>query len=159
MKIIGMTEDKIVIFIDEDLNFHYAYLEDADSTIRNYGYMYDWYDTKRDEYDPEFELNLCDAYDCPPDELPGILASEAVEDEVKAMEELNCLDTGILNINGTDYIFVSADSVPLNKSFILDKVILTVDANLLNDNLTEKARKRIKELDNKETLRKVLENI
>lgn len=126
MKVIGITEDNIVILIDEDLNFHYAYLEYADSTMRNYGYMYDWYDTKRDEYDPEFVLNLCDEYDCPPDELIGILASEAIEDEVKAMEELDCIYPEIID----GYIFVLAGSGSLNNSLVLDKIILPVDANL-----------------------------
>lgn len=79
MKIVGMTKkDKIVIFLDENSNFNYAYLKEADSTIRSYDYMYDHYNTMRDEWDPKFVLNLCDEYECPPSELSAILAAEAI---------------------------------------------------------------------------------
>lgn len=150
MKIVGMTKkDKIVIFLDENSNFNYAYLEEADSTIRSYDYMYEHYDAMKDECDPKFVLNLCDEYGCPPSELPAILAAEAIEDETKAMEELDCsLYPEILNIDGIDYIFISAGFGPLD----LYQTILTIDEtqNLLNENPPKE------KLDNKEILRKLL---
>ena len=156
MKIVGITKkDKIVIFLDEDLDFNYAYLEEADSTIRNYDYMYEHYDAMRDELDPKFILNLCDEYECPPSELPGILAAEAIEDEIKAMDELDCsLYPEILNIDGIDYIFVSAGFGSLDNNLVLDKTILTTDKTqtLLNDNLLKE------KFDNKEILRELLKH-
>lgn len=63
------------------------------------------------------------------------------------MEELDCsLYPEILNIDGIDYIFVSAGPLDLYQT------ILTIDEtqNLLNENLPKE------KLDNKEILRKLL---
>lgn len=162
MKVIGITEDKIVIFIDEDLNFHYAYLEDADSTIRNYDFMLEWYNNRvKNEWEAWYILILCYKYDCSPRKLPSILAKEVVENGIKVMKNIDYYDfPDILNVNGTDYFFLPTNFYgPVNNNPFIDMPVSVMSVSFVKEELPKYMKSRLEELDNQDSLKKLLRTL
>lgn len=120
-KIIGFTKDNEIIVADVSfkrigsnkepyfsVSFDLSKIAKADDTIRDYDYMYNYFEDIRHSYDPESILNWCDEYDCPPSELADKMTEEAINDYEIAMETLDCsLYPEIMDFDGEDYILRS----------------------------------------------------
>ena len=120
-KIIGFTSNNEIIVADVSFErvgnnkepyfsacFDLSKIAKADETIRNYDYMYNYFEDVRYSYDPEYVLDLCDKYNCPPSELAELMTDEAINDDNIGMETLDCsLYPEIIEVDGEDYIFIS----------------------------------------------------
>lgn len=163
MKLVGITEkNKIAIFLDEDLIYSYAYLKEADKTIRNYDFMLEWYNNRvKNEWESWYILTLCYKYDCSPKKLPSILATEVVENGIKVMKGIDYYDfPDILNVNGTDYFFLPTDFYgPVNNNPFIDMPISVMSAAFVKEELPKDIKTKMKELDNQDSLKKLLRTL
>ena len=151
MKLVGITEkNKIAIFLDEDLIYSYAYLKEADKTIRNYDFMLEWYDNRlKNKWEAWYILTLCYKYDCSPKKLPSILATEVVENGIKTMEDIDYYDfPDILTVNGIDYFFLPTDFYgPVNDNPFIDFPIEAVGGSFFKENFPEDIKIELEKLD------------
>lgn len=167
-KMLALINDKEIMLVESTergLCFDYVEIVKADDTIRNYDYMYDRYEGLVDCLGKDNIINLCDNYDCAPFRLVDALTEDAIEDEWKAMDELDCsLYPEIMTVNGTNYIFISNGCGSIE--YFVDKVNMTANDELYEQilkyekseekgkNLLKEIEKKIIWLDDQETFEK-----
>ena len=143
-KIIGFTADNEIIVADVNFErvgsnkephfsvcFDLSKIAKVDDTIRDYDYMYGYFEDLRYSYDPESVLNWCDEYDCPPSELADKMTDEAINNDNIGMETLDCsLYPELIEVDGEDYIFISTSC---GQHDTRDEVEEFVDKKLYDD--------------------------
>lgn len=143
-KIIGFTRDNEIIVADVSfervgnnpepdftVSFDLSEIKKADDTIRDYDYMYNYFEDIRHSYDPESVLNWCDEFDCPPSDLADKMTVDAINNDIIGMETLDCsLYPEIIEVDEKDYIFVSTSC---GQHDTRDEVEEFVDKKLYDD--------------------------
>ena len=101
------------------------------NTIKDYDYMYPFFEDVEDLYSPENISDLCDEYECDSSELADLMTDEAINDYDVAMDTVDCsLYPEILDVDGEEYIFISSSC---SQHDTRDEVEEFVDEELYND--------------------------
>lgn len=160
-KVIGFTSDNEIIVAEVSFErvgsnkepyfsacFNLSKIAKADDTIRDYDYMYNYFEDIRYSFDSETVLVLCDKYECPPSELADLMTDEAINDDNIGMETLDCsLYPEILDIDGKEYIFISTSCGQHDTREEVDKF---VDKQLYDDIHTLWDKYHLKNIENNE---------
>ena len=101
------------------------------NTIKDYDYMYPFFEDVEDLYSSENIFDLCDEYECDSSELADLMTDEAINDYDVAMDTVDCsLYSEILDVDGEEYIFISSSC---EKHKTKDEVEEFVDKQLYDD--------------------------
>lgn len=182
-KIIGFTKDNKIIMAEVSfervgnnqapyfsVRFDLSEIAKAKDTIKDYDYMYAFFEDITEIHNPEYILDLCDEYECSPSELADLMTDEAINDYDVAMDTVDCsLYPEILDVDGEEYIFISSSC---GQHDTRDEVEEFVDEKLYNDihemwdnyhlkdigdnenamNLYKSVLDRMREIDNEEVI-------
>ena len=140
--LIGFTKDYNIIQAEialRDWNFENEFtasfsessIVNADETIYNEDYIYDYVESFLDEMDDEYKYELCETYDCTPRNLTQKLTDLYLDDPKDFMHFLdNSYYPEIVSTSNSDYFF-KADSGGQHDT--RDDLLYAIDKELYDD--------------------------
>lgn len=140
--LIGFTKDYNIIVAELELrdqnfenelscSFDESSIINANETVYNEDYIYDYIDSMLGGYDAEYRLELCERYDCSPQNLCDKMTEIYLNnpEEMKDLIDCSCYSKEI-SINDVDYIF-RADAYGQHDT--RDNLLYAIDNDLYND--------------------------
>lgn len=156
--LIGFTKDYEIIIAELELrdwnfenefsaSFSISSIINADNTIYDEDYIYNYVDSMLDEYDATYKLELCERYDCSPQNLCNKMTEVYLNnpEEMKDLIDCSCYPNEV-SINDIDYIF-RADSFGQHDT--RDDLLYAIDNDLYNDIHDLWDKYHLKQLDEK----------
>lgn len=127
--------------------FTTSQIVNADETIYNEDYIYDYVDGMLDGFDSEYKLELCERYDCSPrnlcDKLTEIYLSNP--EEMRDLIDCSCYPNEI-SVNDVNYIFKSMSA---GQHDTRDELLYAIDKELYDDIHILWDKYHLKQLDEK----------
>lgn len=140
--LIGFTKDYNIVMAELELrnrncenefscSFDESSIINADETVYNEDYIYDYVENYLESMDDEYKYYLCDRHDCSPKDLIQTLTNLYLDDPDDFMSFLdNSLYPGTINTSESEYFF-RADASGQHDT--RDNLLYVIDNDLYND--------------------------
>lgn len=140
--LIGFTKDYEIIVAELELrdqnfenefsaSFSTSSIMNADNTVYNEDFVYEYVENMLDGYDKEYRYELCERYDCTPHDLCQELTDRYIESPEELMDYLDCsLYPDIIENQDSNYLF-RAEACGQHDT--RDDLLYAIDNDLYND--------------------------